>query len=51
MSFVYGLCYAPLEAYPVVFEGVYYMSIGVGGLPFIGLIVRELSGAAFVLSL
>ena len=51
MSFIYGLCYALLEAYPVVFEGVYHMGLGVGGLPFIGLIVGELSGAAFVLSL
>lgn len=51
MSFIYGLCYALLEAYPVVFEGVYGMKLGVDGLPFIGLIVGEVSGSLFVISL
>lgn len=50
MAFIYGLCYALLEAYPVVFQGVYSMSTGVGGLPFIGLIIGVLSGTAFVFS-
>jgi DHA1 family multidrug resistance protein-like MFS transporter len=35
----------------VVFEGTYGMSGGVSGLPFIGLIIGEMSGCAFVLSL
>lgn len=50
MAFIYGLCYALLEAYPVVFQGVYGMSPGVGGLAFIGLIIGVLAGAGFVLS-
>lgn len=50
MSFLYGLCYAMLQAFPLVFQGVHGMSLGVSGLPFIGLIVGEVLGAAFVLS-
>ncbi|KAL5333128.1 major facilitator superfamily domain-containing protein [Aspergillus crustosus] len=50
MSFLYGLCYAMLQAFPLVFQGVHGMSLGVSGLPFIGLIIGEIAGAAFVLS-
>ena len=50
MSFIYGLAYALLEAYPVVFQGVYGFSGGNAGLPFIGLIVGLGLAAAFVLS-
>ncbi|OQD71325.1 hypothetical protein PENPOL_c001G06087 [Penicillium polonicum] len=49
ISFVYGLIYALLGAYPVVFEGVYGMSMGVGGLAFIGLIIGELLGGVYIL--
>ncbi|KAL6230534.1 hypothetical protein BDW75DRAFT_222450 [Aspergillus navahoensis] len=51
ISFVYGLMYALLGAYPVVFQQVYGMNIGVGGLAFIGLIIGELVGGAYVLTL
>ncbi|KAE8154107.1 Alpha/Beta hydrolase protein [Aspergillus avenaceus] len=51
MSFIYGLAYALLEAYPIVFQGTYGMTGGVSGLPFIGLIIGEISGSCFVLSL
>ncbi|RDW74272.1 MFS transporter [Aspergillus mulundensis] len=50
MSFLYGLCYAMLQAFPLVFQGVHGMSLGVSGLPFIGLIIGEILGAGFVLS-
>ncbi|KAL4764549.1 MFS transporter [Aspergillus foveolatus] len=50
MSFLYGLTYAMLQAFPLVFQGVHGMSLGVSGLPFIGLIIGEILGAAFVLS-
>jgi DHA1 family multidrug resistance protein-like MFS transporter len=50
MSFVYGLIYALLEAYPYVFETVYGMNSGVSGLPFLGLVVGEMLGGVFVLS-
>lgn len=49
MSFIYGLVYALLEAYPFVFENVYGMSPGVGGLPFIGLIIGTLLACVFIL--
>ncbi|KAL4978973.1 major facilitator superfamily domain-containing protein [Aspergillus desertorum] len=51
ISFVYGLMYALLGAYPVVFQQVYGMNIGVGGLAFVGLIIGELVGGAYVLTL
>ncbi|RAL08011.1 MFS transporter [Aspergillus homomorphus CBS 101889] len=50
ISFIYGLAYALLEAIPTVFSGTYGMTGGVSGLPFIGLIIGEISGSAFVLS-
>ncbi|KAL3458961.1 major facilitator superfamily domain-containing protein [Aspergillus heterothallicus] len=51
ISFVYGLMYALLGAYPVVFQGVYGMNMGVGGLAFIGIIIGELLGGVYVLCL
>jgi MFS transporter, DHA1 family, multidrug resistance protein len=38
MSFIYGLLYLFLTAYPLVFQGVHGMSPGVGGLPFFGMV-------------
>ena len=49
MSFIYGIVYALLEAYPYVFEKVYGMSPGVGGLPFIGLIIGTLLACTSIL--
>ncbi|KAK1139242.1 hypothetical protein N8T08_001172 [Aspergillus melleus] len=51
ISFIYGLIYALLGAYPVVFQGVYGMSMGVGGLAFVGLIIGELVGGVYILFL
>ncbi|PLB52212.1 synaptic vesicle transporter [Aspergillus steynii IBT 23096] len=51
ISFIYGLMYALLGAYPVVFQGVYGMNMGVGGLAFIGLIIGELVGGVYILIL
>jgi len=51
MSFIYGLAYALLQAYPVVFGEVYGMPAGVNGLPFIALILGLILGTVFVLSL
>ncbi|OBT63067.1 hypothetical protein VE03_07432 [Pseudogymnoascus sp. 23342-1-I1] len=50
MSFIYGIVYALLEAYPYVFENVYGMTSGVSGLPFIGLIIGQLLACGFILS-
>ncbi|KAL4994364.1 putative MFS multidrug transporter [Aspergillus recurvatus] len=49
MSFIYGLMYALLGAYPVVFQQVHGMNLGVGSLPFIGLIVGEFAGGIYTL--
>ncbi|GIJ92097.1 hypothetical protein Asppvi_011072 [Aspergillus pseudoviridinutans] len=50
MSFIYGLVYALLEAYPYVFESVYGMNPGVGGLPFIALIIGQLLACGFIIT-
>ncbi|KAJ5651560.1 MFS general substrate transporter [Penicillium longicatenatum] len=51
MSFLYGLAYAFLEAFPLVFTDVHGMPAGVSGLPFIALIIGQIFGAVFVLGL
>ncbi|OGM40624.1 MFS multidrug transporter [Aspergillus bombycis] len=48
-SFIYGLMYALLGAYPVVSQQIHGMNLGVGSLPFIGLITGEFAGAAYTL--
>ena len=50
MSFIYGLVYCLLEAYPYVFEEIYGFTPGVGGLPAIGLIIGQVLGCSFILS-
>jgi DHA1 family multidrug resistance protein-like MFS transporter len=42
MAFIYGLLYLFLTAYPLVFQGVHHMNLGVGGLPFFGMITGQL---------
>lgn len=49
MSFIYGLLYVFLSAYPIVFQGVYGMDLGVGGLPFFGLVVGQLLAGLYIL--
>lgn len=41
-AFIYGILYLFMEAYPIVFVEGYGMSLGVGMLPYIGLIVGQL---------
>lgn len=50
MSFIYGIVYALLEAYPFVFESVYGMSRGIAGLAFIGLTIGQLLPCGFIVS-
>lgn len=50
MSFIYGLVYALLEAYPYVFQGTYGMNDGVSGLPFLGLLLGLFLALGFILS-
>lgn len=50
MSFIYGLVYCLLEAYPVVFEGVHGMKPGNSGLPFIGPFIGVCLAISFILT-
>lgn len=50
MSFIYGLVYALLKAYPYVFSHVYGMPVGIRSLPFLGLLLGILLALLFVLS-
>ena len=50
MSFIYGIVYALLEAYPYVFQDMYGMNLGVSGLPFLGLFTGVLLALVFILS-
>ncbi|GME99148.1 unnamed protein product [Ambrosiozyma monospora] len=47
MSFIYGMVYLFLTAYPIVFQRGYKMKPGVAELPFIGLIIGEFFGGVF----
>lgn len=39
MAFIYGLLYLFLTAYPIVFQRIHGMNLGVGGLPYFGMII------------
>ena len=49
MAFCYGIFYLFLVCYPLIFQGVYGMSVGVSGLAFIPLGVGALIGCVSVL--
>jgi DHA1 family multidrug resistance protein-like MFS transporter len=51
MSFIYGIVYALLVAYPYVFEEIYDMNPGVRGLPFLGLITGVVLAVVVILAL
>lgn len=48
LAFVYGLLYLSLTAYPLVFQGVYGMSPGIGGLTYFGMITGMLLAGVFI---
>lgn len=48
MAFIYGLLYLFLTAYPLVFQGVHGMNLGVGGLPFIGMVIGQLIAGTLI---
>ena len=50
MSFIYGLVYCLLTAYPIVFEDVHGIAPGVSGLPFLGLLIGQVLALALILS-
>ncbi|EXJ83665.1 MFS transporter, DHA1 family, multidrug resistance protein [Capronia coronata CBS 617.96] len=49
MSFIYGLLYLFLTAYPLVFQGVHHMAPGVSGLPFFGMVVGIFIVAGYII--
>ncbi|KAL6229888.1 hypothetical protein BDW75DRAFT_224080 [Aspergillus navahoensis] len=49
LSFIYGLLYCFLTAYTVVFQGVYGMNAGLGGLPLFGMVVGLFIAAAYII--
>ncbi|EKV19552.1 MFS multidrug transporter, putative [Penicillium digitatum] len=49
LSFIYGLLYCFLTAYTLVFQGVYGMNAGVGGLPLFGMVVGLFSAATYII--
>ena len=51
MSFIYGLLYLFLTAYPIVFQRIHRMNPGVGGLPFFGMIIGQLSAGVVIVLL
>lgn len=50
MSFIYGLLYLFLTAYPLVFVGVHGFNMGESGLAFFGMIVGQLIAGATVIA-
>ncbi|KAL4880915.1 major facilitator superfamily domain-containing protein [Aspergillus karnatakaensis] len=46
-SFVYGLLYLFLTAYPITFQRIHGMNPGVGGLPFLAVIVGQFLAGLF----
>ncbi|RKF83944.1 putative transporter C36.02c [Golovinomyces cichoracearum] len=51
MSFVYGILYLFLTAYPIVFQRIHGMSQGVGGLPFLGMILGMIMAGSYLIIL
>jgi DHA1 family multidrug resistance protein-like MFS transporter len=48
MAFIYGLLYLFLTAYPLVFQGVHGMNLGVGSLPFLGMVTGQLLAGVMI---
>jgi DHA1 family multidrug resistance protein-like MFS transporter len=48
MAFIYGLLYLSLTMYPLIFQGVHGMNLGIGGLPFFGMIVGQLLAGTLI---
>lgn len=47
IGFIFAVLFAFFEAYPVIFRGIYHMSLGISSLPFIGIGVGLWIGAIF----
>jgi len=49
MSFIYGLLYCFLTAYPIIFQGVHGFNPGIGGLPFFGMVCGVCLAGGYVI--
>lgn len=49
MAFIYGLLYLFLTAYPIVFQRIHGFNLGVGGLPYFGMILGQLIAGAYII--
>lgn len=48
LSFIYGLLYCFLTAYPAIFQGVHHMNPGVAGLPLFGMVLGLILAGPYV---
>ncbi|KAL8654466.1 MAG: hypothetical protein Q9226_003425 [Calogaya cf. arnoldii] len=48
MAFIYGLLYLFLTAYPIVFQQIHGFNPGVGGLPYFGMILGQLTAGVYI---
>ncbi|KAL2010180.1 hypothetical protein VTN00DRAFT_5987 [Thermoascus crustaceus] len=49
MAFIYGLLYLFMTAYPIVFQQIHGFNKGIGGLPYFGMIVGQLTAGIFII--
>lgn len=49
MSFIYGLLYLFLTAYPIVFQQIHGMKPGIAGLPYFGMIIGMIIAGIYVI--
>ena len=49
IAFIFAVLFAFFEAYPVIYKGVYHMSLGISGLPFLGIGIGLWIGCLFYL--
>ncbi|KAI4201824.1 MAG: hypothetical protein LQ350_003024 [Teloschistes chrysophthalmus] len=50
MAFIYGLLYLFLTAYPIVFQQIHGFNPGVGGLPYFGMILGQITAGVYIAS-
>lgn len=48
MSFIYGLLYLFLTAYPIVFQRIHGMTPGIGGLPYLGMVIGMITAGIYI---
>lgn len=51
IAFIFAVLFGFFEAFPIIFQGEYGMSLGIGGLPFIGVGIGLCIGVVFYIGL